>query len=190
VAGRAWFRQEQKRETGACEAGRRAIGRNFDATRAARSITAAQGQRSSQKPLRRDGRTPDPLVKRRNLASSSAKAAFVSRRIARTGCRAGMRASTAHKRQGPARPILAPHRPPRIASPTPQNHAENQNSRTFPRHFFSSLLARSEARPPHGRRLGEARGRDGRRRFCAMNLIGKRAERRLPTAAKIAQFLC
>jgi hypothetical protein len=36
----------------------------------------------------RDGRGVE------NLASSSAKAAFASRRIARSGCRAGMRAST------------------------------------------------------------------------------------------------
>jgi transposase len=57
------------------------------------------------------------------------------------------------REQGPARPILAPHRPPRIASPTPQNHAENQNSRTFPRNFFSSLLKLSLLKRQNGQRL-------------------------------------
>src|SRR6202161_255019 len=64
-----------------------------------------------------------------------------------------MRLDVDIRAQGPARPILAPHRPPCIASPTPQNHAENQNSRTFPRNFFSSLLTLSLVKRQNGQRL-------------------------------------
>ena len=98
-------------------------------------------QRRPQQPLRRDGWTPDPVVKRRKprVELSQSRVRQPPHRPQRMP-RRDARLDLDIREQGSARPILAPHRPPRIASPTPQNHAENQNSRTFPRHFFSSLL--------------------------------------------------
>src|ERR1700677_351276 len=75
-------------------------------------------KRSSQKPLRRDGRTPDPLVKRRKprVELSQSPVRQPPHRPPRI-LRREARLDVEVREQGPARPILAPHRAPRIASP-------------------------------------------------------------------------
>src|ERR1700677_4549840 len=68
-------------------------------------------KRSSQKPLRRDGRTPDPLVKRRKprVELSQSRARQPPHRPQRMP-RRDARLDLDIREQGPARPILAPHR--------------------------------------------------------------------------------
>jgi hypothetical protein len=52
------------------------------------------------------------------------------------------------RKQGPARPILAPHPLPPNRWSSPQNHAAKANTRPLSADFFSSLLKR--ARRGHG----------------------------------------
>ena len=99
-------------------------------------------QRRAKQSLRRDGRTPIPLVKRRKRPVE-----FGKRRIGHSPHRSNRmfrgyaRLDIDIGKQSPARPIFAAH--PfqlRIASSTPPNHAANPNSTAFQPDFFSSLL--------------------------------------------------
>src|ERR1700677_2407018 len=100
--------------------------------------------RISKKPLRRDRPTPDPPVKRRKprVELSQSRVRQPPHRPQRMP-RRDARLDVDIREQGPARPILAPHRPPRIASP--HRLADATESRRKPK--FQSLSAQLLQQP-------------------------------------------
>src|SRR6202034_2436774 len=104
--------------------------------------------RSSQKPLRRDGRTPDPLVKRRKprVELSQSRVRQPPHRPQRM-LRRDPRLDLDVREQGPARPILA-RIDPRIC-PTPNRLADATESRRKPQ--FQNLSAQLLQKPARER---------------------------------------
>ena len=84
-------------------------------------------KRSSQKALGRNGRAPDPFVKRRNP-----RVEFAQRRIGQSPhrpqrvLRRDARLNVDVREQRPARPILPPHHPARFAYDKPQGIRREQ----------------------------------------------------------------
>src|SRR3984957_19827387 len=100
-------------------------------------------QRGPQQPLRRNGRTAAPLVKRRkrSVEIRQRRVGQPSHRPQRM-LRRDPRLDVDVGEQRPARPILASHRSLAIRFANPRNHTKRRNTSNFSGDFFSTLLER------------------------------------------------